>query len=41
MTQIKGDSETHPLVSPDDPFADYGTWDQWNITMSTRQAPCP
>ena len=39
VTQIKGDCETHPLVSPDDPFADYGTWDQWNITMSTRQAP--
>lgn len=38
-TQIKGDSETHPLVSPDDPFADYGTWDQWNITMTTRQEP--
>ena len=26
VTQIKGDSETHPLVSPGDPFADYETW---------------
>ncbi len=39
VTQIKGDSETHPAVSPDDRFADYGTWDQWNITMTTRQEP--
>jgi len=28
ITQIKGDGETHPLLSPDDEFADYGTWDK-------------
>ena len=27
-TQIKGDSETAPFLSPDDEFADYGTWDE-------------
>ncbi|MFV0278645.1 MAG: DUF3604 domain-containing protein [Parahaliea sp.] len=28
VTQIKGDSEVHPLLSPNDEFADYGTWDK-------------
>jgi hypothetical protein len=30
-TQIKGDGETHPLLSSDDEFADFGTWDKGNI----------
>ena len=28
VTQMKGDGEAHPLLSPDDAFADYGTWDK-------------
>jgi hypothetical protein len=31
VTQIKGDGETHPFLSPNDEFADYGTWDRANI----------
>jgi hypothetical protein len=27
VTQIKGDGEAHPFLSPDDEFADYETWD--------------
>jgi hypothetical protein len=34
VTQIKGDGETHPLLSPDDAFADYETWDAGNLDLS-------
>jgi hypothetical protein len=31
VTQIKGDGEAHPKLSPNDEFADYGTWDKSDI----------
>jgi hypothetical protein len=31
VTQIKGDGEAHPMLSPNDEFADYGTWDKSDI----------
>ena len=31
VTQIKGDDEAHPYLSPEDEFADYETWDIGNL----------
>ena len=34
VTQIKGDGEAHPFLSPNDEFADYGTWDKANLDIT-------
>ena len=33
VTQIKGDGEAHPFLSPEDEFADYETWDIGNLDV--------
>ena len=39
VTQIKGDGEAHPVLSPDDEFADYGTWDIANLDITELKKP--
>ena len=39
VTQIKGDGEAHPALSPDDEFADYGTWDVGNLDITELKKP--
>jgi hypothetical protein len=39
MTQIKGDGEAHPELSPDDEFADYENWDTGNLDLSELKKP--
>ncbi|MFM7786482.1 MAG: DUF3604 domain-containing protein, partial [Gammaproteobacteria bacterium] len=39
VTQIKGDSETHPLNSPNDEFAGYEIWDNANLGFERAQTP--
>ena len=39
VTQMKGDSEAHPYLSPEDQFADFETWDRGNATMEKLKMP--
>jgi len=37
VTQIKGDGEAHPALSPTDEFADYETWDRGNLNLIPKK----
>ncbi len=37
VSQVKGDGETHPLLSTEDEFADYETWDVGNLDGSAAK----
>ena len=39
VSQVKGDSETHPAVSPSDRYANFERWDEGNIQLTQAKEP--